>query len=199
VGRLLAGESGNFARPGVLLGTVVPVNTPLTARPDLFLTFRNFGAVNLWGGDLGFDLQVSRRLALSGGGSWVSRDFFPAGDVGRPTPVALNASRLKGSLTLTWRDDLHGYSLELGGRALRGFPVTSGVYESPRDPADPGRLLPIDSYAVLDLQGTWRPPLAGRPLLLSLGVSNLLNRHYQTFAGLPNLGRLLLTRVRWSF
>src|ERR1041384_789358 len=61
----------SLATTGVPLATVVPTNTPLTARPDIFLTYRNFGSVNLWGADLALDYVVGRHLALSGSNSFV--------------------------------------------------------------------------------------------------------------------------------
>jgi outer membrane receptor protein involved in Fe transport len=73
------------------------------------------------------------------------------------------------------------------------------VYVSAPDPDDPDALLPIDSYGVLDLQGTWRPPVGARNMLISLNVQNLFNKHYATFVGVPNLGRLVLTKLSYTF
>jgi outer membrane receptor protein involved in Fe transport len=52
---------------------------------------------------------------------------------------------------------------------------------------------------VLDVQGTWKPPLGARNMLISLNVQNLFNKHYSTFVGLPNLGRFLLTKVSYTY
>src|SRR5262249_48939143 len=73
VGIAMAGQSAatSVQTTGVPLGTVVPTNTPLTARPDIFLTYRNFGKVNLWGADLALDYVVNRFLSLSGSYSFV--------------------------------------------------------------------------------------------------------------------------------
>lgn len=49
------------------------------------------------------------------------------------------------------------------------------------------------------MQGTWKPPVGARNMLLSLNVQNLFNRHYATFVGLPNLGRFLLTKVSYTY
>jgi iron complex outermembrane receptor protein len=200
VGTAMAGLSGatSIETIGVPLGTVVPTNTPLTARPDIFLAYRNFGAVNLWGADLALDYVVNTHLALSGSYAYVNKDFFPRTEVNGPTDVALNASKSKGSLTTTWRDDPHGWNAELRFRAVKGFPVNSGVYVSAPDPNDPNKLLPTDSYGVFDVQGTWRPPVGARNLLLTANLQNLLNKHYATFVGVPQLGRLLVTKVSYT-
>jgi iron complex outermembrane receptor protein len=199
--QLLAGSS-NGAGPatGVPLGTVVPTNSPLTAQSDIFLTSRNFGTVNLWGADVAVDMVFGKHLSMSGSYSFVNRDFFPnAEQDGPPAAIALNASRSKGSFTTAWRDDRRGWSIEGRVRALKGFPVSSGVYTSVPDPKDPTRLLATDSYAVIDLQGTWRPPFGARNLMLSANIQDLLNKHYSTFVGVPRIGRVILTRLTWAF
>lgn len=201
IGTGMAGLSAatSLATTGVPLGTVVPTNSPLTARPDIFLAARNFGEVSLWGADLGLDMVLGRHLTLGGSYSFVNKDFFPRTEIGGPSDIALNASRSKGSVTLGWRDDLHGWSAETRFRALKGFPASSGVYVSAPDPDNPGGLLPTDSYGVLDVQATWKPPLGARNMLLSVNVQNLFNAHYSTFVGLPYLGRFLLTKVSYTY
>ncbi len=143
--------------------------------------------------------MVNSKLALSGSYSWVNKDFFPKTEINGPTDLALNASRSKGSFTAAWRDDPRGWGAELRFRALKGFPVNSGVYVSTPDPDHAGRLLPTDSYAVVDLQGTWRPPVGARNMLITASVQNLLNKHYAAFVGVPSLGRLLLTKLSYTF
>jgi iron complex outermembrane receptor protein len=201
VGTAMAGLSAatSAATTGVPLGTVVPTNTPLTARPDIFLTYRNFGKVTLWGSDLALDYVAGSHLTLSGSYSYVNKDFFPRAEVNGPTDLALNASKSKGSVTVGWRNDVHRWSAEARLRAVKGFPVNSGVYVSDPDPDNPGKLLPTDSYGVLDLQGTWRPPVGARNLLISANLQNVANKHYATFVGVPNLGRLLLTKLTYTF
>lgn len=201
IGTAMAGVSAatSIATTGVPLGTVVPTNTPLTARPDVFLTYRNFGKVTLYGADLALDYVVGEHLSLSGNYSWVNKDFFPRAEVNGPTDVALNASRSKGSFTLGYRDDRAGWSLEGRVRALKGFPVNSGVYVSAPDPSSPGSLLPTDSYGVFDLNGTWKPPIGAGNMLFSASLQNVANKHYSTFVGVPNLGRLLLTKLSYTF
>lgn len=201
IGTGMAGLSAatSFATTGVPLGTVVPTNSPLTARPDIFLASRNFGEVDLWGADLALDIVIGHHITLGGGYSFVSKDFFSKTEVDGPRDIALNASRSKGSVTVGWRDDLNGWSAETRYRALKGFPASSGVYVSAPDPDNPGRLLPTDSYGVLDVQAAWKPPIGARNMLLSVNVQNLLNTHYSTFVGLPNLGRFLLTKVSYTY
>ena len=203
VGTGMAGLSGGTAQAGttgVPLGTVVPNNSPLNDKSDIFLTYRNFGKVELWGADLALDVVFGKHFSLAGGYSYVNKDFFPKTELDNaPTDIALNASKSKGSITTTWRDDPKGWSVEGRLRAVKGFPVNSGVYVSAPDPSDPTRLKPTDSYAVIDLQATWRPPLGSRNMLFSANLQNLLNKHYATFVGVPKMGRVLLTKLTYTF
>jgi iron complex outermembrane receptor protein len=191
----MAGISGNKTVTGVPLGTVVP-NSPFTNTSDIFLTYRNFGEVDLYGMDLAVDYLFGDRWSLSGTYSWVSDDYFAAADVKGPTDIALNASKSKGSITGRYRDEEGGLSAELRTRYVKGFPVNSGVYVSPVNPD--GSLEPIDSYGLVDAQVAWRLPFA-QGLMATLTVENLFNANYTTFVGLPQLGRLILTKFQYAF
>ncbi|MEO8450359.1 MAG: TonB-dependent receptor, partial [Gemmatimonadota bacterium] len=174
---------------GIPLGTVVPNDGgKLTQRPDIFLTYRNFGTVNIFGSDLALDYIASDRFSVSGTYSWVNKDFFPQSEVGGLTDVALNAAKSKGSATFRFRNDRQGWGSELRFRAVAGFPVNSGVYVGK-----------TDGYGVVDLGGTYRPPVGARNLLLAVNVANLFNHGYATFVGVPQLGRLVLTKVSYTF
>ena len=191
----LNGGSVAAGLSGVPLGTIVP-NDPLTQSSDIFLTYRNFGKVDLWGADLALDYFFADYWSVSGSYSWVSDDFFAAADVGGPTDIALNASKSKGSATLRYRNDRAGWSAETRGRYVKGFPVNSGVYVSPRD--SQGRLLPINSYGLVDAQVTWRPRFSEH-LMFSVLMENVLNENYTTFVGIPQLGRLVMTKLQFAF
>jgi iron complex outermembrane receptor protein len=201
IGVGMAGVSGatSLENTGVPLATVVPTNSALTERPDIFLTYRNFGEIDFWGADLALDYVLGNHWAFSGSYSYVNKDYFPGAASDRPADVALNASKSKGTFTVAYHDEPGGWSAEGRFRAVKGFPVNSGVYVSAPDPGTPGKLLPIDSYGVIDVQGTWRPPVGARNMLVSLNVQNLFNKHYATFVGVPNLGRFLLTKVSYTF
>jgi outer membrane receptor protein involved in Fe transport len=71
------------------------------------------------------------------------------------------------------------------------------VYISPQN-AD-GTFQPTDDYAVVDVGGSWRPPIGIRNMLLSLSVQNVFNKGYVTFVGVPTIGRLVLSKVSYTF
>lgn len=186
------------------LATVVPneagtggSRNALVERPDIFLTYRNFGTVDLFGADLAVDYFLTDRLAVAATYSLVNKDFFSAEDVEGPTDIALNGSKSRGSASLRYRNDVAGWGGEVRARYVKGFPVNSGVYVSPQRPD--GSLIPTDSYALVDLQANWRPPIGIRNMLLSASVTNVFNKSYATFVGVPHLGRLVMSKVSYTF
>ncbi len=189
----MAGLPGSTAATGVPLGTVVP-DTPLNNTADLFLTYRNFGNVDLWGADLAFDYLFNDKFSMAGSWSWVSDDFFKRDEVDGPTDVALNASSHKFNVSGHYRQGIDGWSTEAGVRYTKGFPVNSGVYVTPLRADGTRESLP--SWTVFDAQVGYRFRFG---LSASLAVQNLLNENYATFAGIPQLGRLVMTKLMYRF
>ncbi len=197
IGTLMAGISNDAQISGIPLATVVPNNTPLTNRSDIFLTYRNFGTVDLFGSDLAVDYIANDRWSFAATYSWVNKDYFSAADVNGPTPIALNASKSRGSAAVRFRNDRRGWATELRFRAAKGFPVNSGVYSSPQ--RSDGSLIPTGDYGVVDLQASWRPSFGTRNMLITATAVNLFDKAYVTFVGVPQLGRMILTKVSYTF
>ena len=200
IGTGMAGLSGGTraaGTTGVPLGTVVPNNTALTNRPDIFLTYRNFGSVDLYGADFAFDYVADDRWSFAATYSLVNKDFFSAAEVGGPTNIALNGSKSRGSATVRLRNDPQGWTSEARVRYVKGFPVNSGVYVSPQNPD--GSFIPTDSYGVVDVQGSYRPRFGVRNMIMSVSINNVFNKGYATFVGVPKIGRLIMSKVSYTF
>jgi len=180
---------GTSERPGlahVPIGTIAPDQRN---DPDLILTFRNFGNVELWGADVSGHLFLNEKLSFRGSASWVSRECFfsDSPSCSGPEAVALNAPTFKGSFSARWNDVAKGVSLEGRLRYVDGFPMNSGVYI--------GR---VDAYGVLDCNGAYRPARFPGVTVILTGT-NLLNKLHREFVGAPELGRLLLLRLQYDF
>ena len=186
------------ALAGIPLGTVVPNDGgSLVGRPDIFLTYRNFGSVDLFGSDMAFDYVADDRWSFAATYSLVNKDYFTAAEVNGPTDIALNGSKSRGSATVRLRNDPQGWASEARVRYVKGFPVNSGVYVSPQN-AD-GSFIPTDSYGVVDLQGSYRPKFGARNTILSVSINNLFDKGYATFVGVPKIGRLIMSKVSYTF
>ncbi len=186
------------ALAGIPLGTVVPNDGgSLVGRPDIFLTYRNFGSVDLWGSDLALDYTPDDRWSFAATWSFVNKDFFSAAEVNGPTDIALNGSKNRGSATIRFRNDPQGWATEARIRYVKGFPVNSGVYVSPQ--LSDGSFVPTDTYGLVDLQASLRPRFFLRNTLLSLSVNNIFNHSYATFVGVPKLGRMVVSKLSYTF
>jgi outer membrane receptor for ferrienterochelin and colicins len=177
----------------VPLATIVP-DSPLTSTGDMFLTYRNFGKLDLWGTDLSFDYLFNDRWSISGMWSHVSDDFFSAEEVEGPTDVALNATSDKVAFTGRYRQGVYGIAAEAGVRYTKGFPVNSGVYVTELNSDGTRRAIP--DWTVFDAQVSYRFKFG---LMASLVAQNLFNENYATFVGIPQLGRLVLTKLQYEF
>ncbi|HUF64912.1 MAG TPA: TonB-dependent receptor, partial [Gemmatimonadaceae bacterium] len=176
------------------VGTVVPdqpgvdPNTALTNRPDLVFTYRNIDqSINLWGSDLAIDLSLNPAWSLIGTYSYINKTTFPEVQSGVDV-LRLNAANHKGSLTTRYRNELSGWAAELRGRYVNAFPVNSGVYVGE---------VPVNAF--LDASVSYRLPLVGRGAMISLSGTNILDNKRNSFIGVPEVGRLLMTRLQYTF
>lgn len=184
----------SVATTGVPLG-VINTNDPLNNATDIVLAYRNFGTVDLWGTDLGAEFFVTDRISLRGTYSYASKDFFPADAGGQD--IALNAPTGKGSAGARYKNEQNGFSAELRNRWVKSFPIISGVYIcNGVTPACPEGKLP--SYSLLDAQLSLRPTVFPS-VMLSLSVTNALDKEHQQFIGGGVIGRLIMTRVQYTF
>lgn len=168
------------------LGTVTP-DSRLTNTPDLFVTYRNFGQLDLWGADLAAEAIVTDRVAVSGTYSWVSDDFFDTDEGGGAFGIALNAPKSKGSIGARFRDDASGLSADARGRFQKGFPMNSGVF-----------IGQVESYSLVDAGVSYQLPFTPG-LRVSLNVQNIFDDRHREFIGAPEIGRLAIMQAQYTF
>ena len=168
------------------IGVVVPDNE-LTRTPELILTYRNFGNLDRWGGDLAFDILMTDVVSLTGSYSYVNKNFFPRSEVGGVSDVALNAPKNKATLGVAYRQQPSGLTVDVRGRWNDEFPMNSGVFVGA-----------IDSYTVVDASVAYRLPFA-QNTLLAVNVQNLLGDKHREFIGAPELGRLIMSQLQVTF
>jgi iron complex outermembrane receptor protein len=178
--------AGGLAR--VPLGTISP-DHPLTNTPgpDIVVTYRNYGKLDVWGSDFGGEFLVTDKLSVLGSFSWVNRDLFPQAEVGGLSDVTLNAPANKASLVGRYRDQHLRRGAELRVRRVAGFPVQSGVYSGD-----------VEQYTLLDANIDFAVPRVPRAHF-SITANNLLDEMHREFVGVPEIGRLILTQLRLTF
>lgn len=169
------------------LGTVVPDQVD---NGDLLVTYRNFGEVDYIGADLAAQILVSDRVRINTSYSYQSDecfDFNEDGDCTSSDDIALNAPSHKGSFGLTFDDQASGFTMQGRVRVTDGFPMNSGVY-----------IGDVEGYSVIDASIGYRLPFQPGTRI-SLTANNILNNVHREFVGAPEIGRLLLLRVRYDF
>ena len=171
----------------VPLGTIKPDGA---GSHDLLVTYRNYGEISYWGADLAGRFLVSDKIQLDGSYSFQSEDCFDFEEddscVGSQD-IALNAPNHKGSFGVTVDDQAAGYNAGLRARFNAGFPMNSGVY-----------LGEVEGYQVIDASLGYRLPFQPGAHV-SLTANNILNNMHNEFVGAPEIGRMLLLRVRYDF
>jgi iron complex outermembrane receptor protein len=206
----IGGRLAALAQGGLLPAEQVPVLTAAitagiaqipfgTVHPDqrsnedIILTYRNFGEVDFWGGDLFAQLLFTNEWSMAGTYSYVSQDCFEFstatadGSCTSAQDVALNAPKNKFTLSGRYDSVRNGFSSELRVRYVDGFPMNSGVYTGF-----------VDSYTLLDFNAAWRLPMAPGASL-GLTATNLLDERAQQFIGAPELGRMVLLRLGYAW
>lgn len=169
------------------LGTVVPDQVDSS---DLLVTYRNFGEVDFFGFDLAAEILASDRVSISGSYSHQSDECFDFNEDGNCTSsddIALNAPSHKGSLGFVFDDQASGFTAQGRVRVTDGFPMNSGVY-----------IGAVDGYSVIDASIGYRLPFQPNTHI-SLTANNVLDNLHREFVGAPEIGRLLLFRVRYDF
>lgn len=170
---------------GVPLG-VINFQEANSSGRDVIVTYRNFGDLTVYGSDFGGELLLDRGFSVDGTYSWVNKDFFPRAQIGGVQDIALNAPATKGSLGLKFRDEVKGLSAELRGRYVAEFPVYSFINGT------------IASYNLVDAGVAYRPA-SWKGVMIALNATNLLDKKHREFVGGGNLGRLIITRLQYTF
>ena len=169
------------------LGTVAPDGA---GSPDLLVTYRNFGEISYWGADLAGRFIASDKVQIDGSYSFQSEDCFDYEEddscVGAQD-IALNAPNHKGSFGVTFDDQSAGFTVGARVRFNAGFPMNSGVYQGD-----------VEAYQVVDASVGYRLPFQPGAHV-SLTANNILNNMHREFVGAPEIGRMVLLRVRYDF
>jgi iron complex outermembrane receptor protein len=176
-------------------GTITPDN-PLTQNADLMLTYRNFGKLDRWGGDVGFEAMLTPPVPETARGtewtaygaySWVNKNVFPRSEIGGPVDLSSNAPKSKASLGLKFNQEPTGVLIDVRGRWVDAFPMNSGVFVGE-----------VPSYTVVDATVAYRLAFA-RSMVVSIDGANILNKKHRELVGAPEIGRLVVTQLKVEF
>ena len=195
--QVAASVAGSLAR--IPLGTVVP-DSRVTTNGDIAFTYRSIDkSIHLSGVDMAFDYQLTSALSTNGTYSWMSDTEFVI-EQGQ-LPLTLNSPDHKGSLALKAMNATGTLTSEVRGRYQNTFRVNSAVFVTGTDLTAPNgskyQYQQPPTAMFLDAQVSWKLPMrAAGGAMVSLNGTNLLDNKVPMFAGVPSIGRLIMTRLQ---
>lgn len=195
------------------VGIVQFNNETFANGTDVYATYTSATdtEITVKGLDMAVDFVANEYLTLAGTYSWVSDVIFSDVVSSNSSPLMLNAPDGKASLSMKIRDEPNKYGLEFRWRYMRGYPVNSGVYASGPDVNGrdirfqrPGSTLfyiydGVPSNNVFDVNFSYRLPFGAQDVLWSVNATNVLDRKVRYFPGSPEIGRMVVTRLQYSF
>ncbi|MDF1505437.1 TonB-dependent receptor [Roseisolibacter sp. H3M3-2] len=173
---------------------------PLYDQSYLVFSYQNAaGYVNVQGVDLASDLLLNQNWSLAGTYSWLSDNLFPdAPGATALNPLAANTPTHRATLTVRYEGSDRALTGEVRGRYANAFQVNSGVFNSFGIGAGQQRYPGVPVNAFLDASVSYKLPIA-QDVRISLSGTNLLDNERPTFVGVAPMGRLLVSRLQYSF
>ena len=160
-------------------------------------TYRNFGNVRLWGTDIAVDYTPSERLRVQATMSYISDGTFDNTELQEEDSdlsVALNAPTFKVGASAEYQFPF-GLSLYASGRAVNDFTVISGPYMGQ-----------VEDYMVFDAGVGYDFGRQISGLRVDMTAQNLLTfvngksvSTHREFIGSPEIGRIIMARILFTF
>jgi iron complex outermembrane receptor protein len=204
---------------------VVTFNNGQTLPNAVYATYlTSKGEIWVTGLDMAADAQISDRLTADVAFSWQNKGVFPWINGGNNLPLMSNSPRSRGSLGLRYRNEAKAVGFEFRGRYNEAYPVNSGVYATnfafplalgqtgytvgasggagrcPTAPTGTFCYENVPEAVIFDAQVSKTFEIGGKQKLLwSLNAQNLFDNRVRTFPGVAEIGRMLTTRLSYSF
>ena len=158
--------------------------------PELFLTFRNAGAISYYGVDLSVEAVVTDRINVFANTSILSKTFFDNEDLGTDDEAFSLAANTPGFKVKAGASYVapRGLSLNAAVRYADDYRFQSGPYVGV-----------VSSYAVVDVGGGYALDRFAPGLRLDVTVSNLFDNDHVEFIGAADIGRLAVARLTYDF
>jgi len=206
---------------------VVTFNDPNAKANAIYATYRSANS-KLWVGgvDLAADVAATDQFTFDVSYSYQNRNVFTGIDGGNGGPLMSNSPKNHGSIGVRYRNENNGIGFEVRSRYSDAYPVNSSVFATnvaiPIAAGQPGAPTAtptatgygkcpaaagtgvfcydnVPAVTTFDAQVSKRFTIGAQKLLWSINAQNLTDNKYRTFAGVPETGRMLLTRLQYQF
>jgi iron complex outermembrane receptor protein len=202
---------------------VITFNDPNTPANAVIATYRSTNKVWVRGLDLATDVVATDRVTFDLAFSYQSRNTFDGVSGGNSMPLMSNSPASRGSLGMRYRNEGNGVGFELRSRYNEGYPVNSGVYATnvafalgqgrtgaiTNAQTGAKRCNPVPAGAfcyegvaeafTFDAQLSKRFDIGAQKLMWSVSASNLFDNRVRTIPGAPEIGRMIMSRLQYSF
>jgi iron complex outermembrane receptor protein len=225
IGAIVSGIAGavtpSVASLPVGVVTFANGNTAPNAVYATYLTSKG----KLWvrGLDLATTVATTDRVTMDLAYSYQSQNVFRDLNGGNGLPYMSNSPNSRGSIGMRYRNDENGLGFELRSRYNEAYPVNSGVYATglafpiaagqagatPTASGGVGRCSPapagtfcyenVAEAVTFDAQVTKRFMMGDKKLAWTVNATNLFDNRVRTFPGVPEIGRMVMTRLQYSF
>ncbi|MBT3345483.1 MAG: TonB-dependent receptor [Gemmatimonadetes bacterium] len=190
--RVMVDASGYRSRYRNFISPVTPINDLANGivvldekgnpRPEVTLTYLNFGEQTVTGFDVTANTYLNRHIGARAGLSLMNTgDLKGAGGFDQPfnTPEAIY------TLGLSARDQfVAGSTADIALRHVTEFDFVSGVYNGT-----------VSAYTVVDLNAGY---ILSHGVTARLTVKNLFGNRHREFIGGPRIGRMIVTQLDYS-
>ncbi len=203
---------------------VVTFDDPNSSPTAIYATYQKVDK-SLWvkGLDLAVDVVASDRITFDAAMSWQNQNVWNDIIIGG-IPFMSNSPQSRGSVGMRYRNEGNGIGFELRSRYNEAYPVNSGVYATNTAfsiaPGQPGAgtVAPgstgygkcppaastfcyeeVPEAFTFDAQVTKRFDIGAQKVMWSLNAQNLFDNRVRTFPGAPEIGRMIMTRLTYSF
>ncbi|MHB1297553.1 MAG: TonB-dependent receptor domain-containing protein [Gemmatimonadaceae bacterium] len=190
---------GWVAQMAAVPGGMLNFDNPLYDKNYLVFTYQSAtGQVDVHGVDFAADYALTDVVTIEGTYSNLARNVFTkAPGASAANPLTANAPKHRATLTVRYSNDTQGLSGEVRGRYMDAFDVSSGVYNNYgiQTPVPYDRV-PVNAF--LDLGVSYKLPIA-QNVRIGLNAQNILDNRVPSFIGVPEVGRMVTTRLQYSF
>ncbi|MDA1082190.1 MAG: TonB-dependent receptor [Gemmatimonadetes bacterium] len=202
---LAATVSGTISQFTTLMATLpqgsIALDNPLLASDQsIIATWQTgVGTVDVHGFDVALDFQINDRWLAAF--SYSNQDRVVFNEFGTINPLMSNSPKNRGTLNITHTNDAKGLTIEAGARYSDAYPVNSGIFNSLGSPPNPAGIAlykDVPTQTLFDVSASWRLPVQAN-VTWSVNVQNAANTPVPTFVGVPNITRLMITRLQWNF
>ena len=167
------------------------VESPLAPDNDGWLNtafgYRNFGDATRkhWGTDIELEYFASSKLTYFANFSWVSKNWWAVGDDGMPFSTSLDSPMHKYRAGIDYVAGMEGLRFSLSYQYDSAFNSDSALYGGE-----------VQEKNLFDMNIGWK---FNAKMRFDISGTNIFDKKYRSFPGMPVIGRRMLGKITYSF